>query len=218
MKAFVRSAAKDALQNIVFPGRFVWRLPASTRGLALTFDDGPHPEWTPAALDMLGRAGVRATFFLIGREVQKHPGIVRRIVAEGHAVGGHSFDHTVITGQSPAALVADLAHCRDAIAEACGTATRLFRPPRGEVSFGSIRTVCRAGFTLVHWSKTYSDYKHDGAPALMGRIERLGAHERDILLFHDNNGHTVEALGRAVPRWAEAGHRFEILRETRKCP
>jgi peptidoglycan/xylan/chitin deacetylase (PgdA/CDA1 family) len=213
MQAFVRSAAKDALQKIVFPGRFVWRLPASTRALALTFDDGPHPEWTPAALDMLGRAGVHATFFLIGREVQRHPDIVRRIVAEGHAVGGHSFDHTVITGQSSAALVADLARCRDAIADASGAVTRLFRPPKGEVSFGSIRTVCRAGFTLVHWSKTYSDYKHDGAPALIGRIERLGADERDILLFHDNNGHTVEALERAVQRWTDAGHRFEILRE-----
>jgi peptidoglycan/xylan/chitin deacetylase (PgdA/CDA1 family) len=213
MQSFVRSVAKDALQKIVFPGRFVWRLPASSRALALTFDDGPHPEWTPATLDMLARAGVRATFFMIGREAEKHPGIVRRIVEEGHAVGGHSFEHTVITGQSPAALVADLARCRDAIAAACGTVTHLFRPPKGEVSLGAIRTVCRAGFTLVHWSKTYSDYRHDGAPALMARIERLGAQERDILLFHDNNGHTVEALAHAVPRWRGAGHRFELLRE-----
>jgi len=213
MQSFVRVAAKDALQKVVFRGRFVWRLPASTRALALTFDDGPHPEWTPATLDMLARAGVRATFFLIGREAQKHPEIVRRIVAEGHAVGGHSFDHTVITGQSPTELVDDLARCRDAIADACGTVTRLFRPPKGEVSFGSIRTVCRAGFTLVHWSKTYSDYRHDGATALMARIERLGAEDRDILLFHDNNRHTVEALERAVPRWTGAGRRFEILRE-----
>jgi peptidoglycan/xylan/chitin deacetylase (PgdA/CDA1 family) len=213
MQSFVRSAAKDALQAIVFRGRFVWRLPATSRALALTFDDGPHPEWTPAALDMLARSGVRATFFLIGREAEKHPGIVRRIVAEGHTLGGHSYDHTVITTQSASALAADLARCRDAIAQACGTVTQLFRPPKGEVSFGSIRTVCREGFTLVHWSKTYSDYRQDGAPALLERIERLGAEDRDILLFHDNNRHTVEALERAVPRWMGAGHRFEALRE-----
>jgi peptidoglycan/xylan/chitin deacetylase (PgdA/CDA1 family) len=213
MQSFVRSAAKDALQKIVFPGRFVWRLPATSRALALTFDDGPHPEWTPATLEMLARSGVRATFFLIGREVEKYPEIVRRIVDEGHAVGGHSYDHTVITGQTPAELVADLARCRDAIAAACGTVTQLFRPPKGEVNFGAIRTVCRAGFTLVHWSKTYSDYKHDGAEALIARIDRLGAEDRDILLFHDNNRHTVEALERAVPLWTGGGHRFEVLRE-----
>jgi peptidoglycan/xylan/chitin deacetylase (PgdA/CDA1 family) len=213
MKSLVRSAAKDALQKIVFRGRFVWRLPASSRALALTFDDGPHPEWTPATLDMLARSGARATFFLIGREAEKYPAIVRRIVAEGHALGGHSFDHTVITGQTPEALVADLARCRDAIAQACGTVTRLFRPPKGEVSFGAIRTVCGSGYTLVHWSKTYSDYRQDGAPALLARIDDLGAQDRDILLFHDNNRHTVEALAQAVPRWAGAGHRFEALRE-----
>jgi len=213
MQALLRSAAKDALQKIVFPGRFVWRLPATSRALALTFDDGPHPEWTPATLEMLARAGVRATFFLIGREAEKHPEIVRRIVAEGHAVGGHSFDHSVITQLTPAELVADLGRCRDAIAQACGTVTPLFRPPKGEVSFGAIRTVCRAGFTLVHWSRTYSDYKQDGAAALLSRIECLGAEARDILLFHDNNGHTVEALERAVLRWMAAGHRFETLPE-----
>jgi peptidoglycan/xylan/chitin deacetylase (PgdA/CDA1 family) len=213
MLSFVRSAAKDALQNLVFPGRFVWRLGASSRSMALTFDDGPHPVWTPATLDLLRRLDVRATFFLIGREVERHPEIVRRIVAEGHAVGGHSYDHTVITGQSAAELVADLARCRDSIGRAAGADTRLFRPPKGEVSFGAIRTVCRAGFTLVHWSKTFSDYKQDGASALLGRIDRLGVQDRDILLFHDNNGQTIEALERAVPRWSEAGHRFDILRE-----
>ena len=213
MQAFIRGAAKDALQKIVFRGRFVWRLPESSTALALTFDDGPHPEWTPAMLDVLARAGVRATFFLIGREVEKHPEIVRRIVAEGHAVGGHSFDHSVITGQTPAELVADLARCRDAIARACGTVTQLFRPPKGEVSFGAIRTVCRAGFTLVHWSRTYSDYKQDGAAALLARIAHQGSQARDILLFHDNNAHTVEAMASALPGWIEAGHRFDILQE-----
>jgi len=211
MRSLVRNAAKDALQHLVFPGRFIWRLPASAGGVALTFDDGPHPVWTPRTLDMLAEAGVRATFFLIGREVEKHPEVVRRIVAEGHAVGGHSYDHTVITAQSPEQLVADLARCRDVISEATGTRTCLFRPPKGEVSYGSIRTVCRAGFTLVHWSKTYSDYQQDGTAPLLDRIERLSAQGGDILLFHDHNAHTVEALGVAIPRWQRSDLRFELL-------
>jgi peptidoglycan/xylan/chitin deacetylase (PgdA/CDA1 family) len=213
MLSLVRNAAKDALQGLVFPGRFVWRLPAASRSVALTFDDGPHPDWTPRTLDMLAQAGVKATFFLIGREAEKYPEIVRRIVAEGHAVGGHSYDHTVITARTPQGLVADLDHCREAIARAGGTATRLFRPPKGEVSFGAIRTVCRAGYTLVHWSKTFSDYRKDGTAALLERIERLSARSGDILLFHDHNAHTVEALGVAIPRWRDAELRFEVLSE-----
>jgi peptidoglycan/xylan/chitin deacetylase (PgdA/CDA1 family) len=213
MLALVRNASKDALQGLVFPGRFVWRLPPASRAVALTFDDGPHPDWTPRTLDMLADAGVKATFFLIGREAEKHPDIVRRIVAEGHAVGGHSYDHTVITARTPDELVADLDRCREAIAGAGGTTTRLFRPPKGEVSFGAIRTVCRAGYTLVHWSKTYSDYRQDGTAALLERIQQLSARAGDILLFHDNNVHTAEALAVAVPRWQAEELRFELLSE-----
>jgi peptidoglycan/xylan/chitin deacetylase (PgdA/CDA1 family) len=213
MLSLVRNAAKDALQGLVFPGRFVWRLPPASKAVALTFDDGPHPDWTPRTLDMLAATGVKATFFLVGREAEKHPAIVRRIVEEGHAVGGHSYDHTVITARPPAALVADLDHCREAITHAGGTPTRLFRPPKGEVSFGAIRTVCRAGYTLVHWSKTFSDYRKDGTAALLERIEQQSARGGDILLFHDHNAHTVEALGIAIPRWRAANLRFELLSE-----
>ncbi len=209
MLALVRTLSKDVLQQAVFPGRFLWRMPKPA--IALTFDDGPHPEHTPAMLDALARAGVRATFFVIGREVEKHPDLARRIVAEGHGIGGHSYDHTVITTLAPAALVDDLAHCRQVIREATGADTGLFRPPKGEVSLRSIRTVCRAGYTLVHWTKTYSDYKQDGVEALTRRIDAEPAIAGDILLFHDHNVHTVHTLDSKLPQWRSAGLKFEAL-------
>jgi peptidoglycan/xylan/chitin deacetylase (PgdA/CDA1 family) len=211
MRALIRNASKDALQHLFFPGRFLWRLPAASQAVALTFDDGPHPIHTPAMLDMLGRAGVRATFFVIGREVDKHPAIARRIVEEGHAIGGHSYDHTVITSQSHQALIHDLEHCRDAIAQATGTRTSLFRPPKGEVNISAIRTVCGAGFKLVHWTKTFSDYKQDGVAALIGRIESAPPIAGDVLLFHDQNAFTVEALVTQLPRWRQKGLAFQAL-------
>ena len=212
MLALVRSLSKDLLQQAVFPGRFLWRLPKAGGAVALTFDDGPHPEHTPAMLDMLARAGVRATFFVVGREVEKHPEVARRIVAEGHGIGGHSYDHTVITTLSSAALVADLAHCRQVIRTATGLDTGLFRPPKGEVSLASIRTVCRAGYTLVHWTRTYSDYRQDGVAALLGRIDTAPPIARDVLLFHDHNAFTVEALASRLPHWRAAGLAFESLK------
>jgi peptidoglycan/xylan/chitin deacetylase (PgdA/CDA1 family) len=214
MKSLLRRTAKDVLQTLVYPGRFLWRLPSRSGAVALTFDDGPDPQWTPPMLDLLAAMGTKATFFLVGRAVERHPELVRRIVAEGHAVGGHSFGHTVITRQDPAGLAEDLMRCRRTIAEACGVDTVLFRPPKGEVDWASIRVVCRAGYRLVHWSRTYSDYRRDGTAALLGRIQAAGAASGDILLFHDNNAFTLGALEAALPRWRGQPLRFERLSES----
>ena len=209
MLALARNLSKDLLQHAVFRGRFLWRLPRPR--IALTFDDGPHPEHTPAMLDALALSGTRATFFVVGREVEKHPEVARRIVAEGHGIGGHSQDHTVMTSLSPEALVADLARCRAAIRDATGLDTALFRPPKGEVSLRAIRTACNAGYTLVHWTRTYSDYRQDGVERLLGRLDAHPPAAGDILLFHDHNACTVEALGRRLPRWGDEKLAFEPL-------
>jgi peptidoglycan/xylan/chitin deacetylase (PgdA/CDA1 family) len=211
MQALLRNAAKSALQHVCFREYFVWRLPSARNAVALTFDDGPHPTYTDAVLDMLADAGVRATFFLVGRDVERHPQVARRIVAEGHAVGGHSYDHTVITGQSPAQLAADLRRCRGVIADATGRDTVLFRPPKGEVNFASIRRVCGLGYRLVHWSATFSDYLQDGTAPLLARIERNGVRAGDILLFHDHNPWTVEALAVMIPAWKQRGLQFATV-------
>ncbi len=210
MLALARTLSKDLLAQVVFPGRFLWRMPKPA--IALTFDDGPHPEHTPAMLDALARAGTRATFFVVGREVEKYPEVARRIVAEGHGIGGHSYDHTVMTTLDAAGLVDDLAHCRRVIREATGLDTGLFRPPKGEVSLRSIRTVCRAGYTLVHWTRTYSDYRQDGLDALLGRIDARPPTAGDVLLFHDHNAFTVQALAARLPQWQSTGLAFDPLR------
>ena len=218
MLALARTLSKDLLQQAVFPDRFLWRLPKPRRAIALTFDDGPHPEHTPAMLDVLARAGVHATFFVVGREVEKYPEVVRRIVAEGHGIGGHSYDHTVMTTLDAAALVADLAHCRQVIREATGLDTGLFRPPRGEVSLRSIRTACRAGYTLVHWTKTYSDYRQDGVEPLTRRIDAEPPIAGDVLLFHDHNAYTVRALDSKLPQWRSSGIEFAPLHRPVELP
>lgn len=211
MHRWLRDTGKDVLQRVVLRRRFMWRLGPGSREVALTFDDGPHPQYTPAVLDLLARLGVKATFFMVGEKVDAHPHIVRRIVDEGHCVGGHSYDHTVITTQSPQALAADLDKCRSAIRRAAGIDSDLFRPPKGEVNLASMRLVCRLGYRLVHWTRTYGDYRQDGVVPLLQRMQAQPPERGDILLFHDHNPHTVVALAQQIPRWQASGLTFGAL-------
>ena len=192
-------------------GRFLWRLPAGTRAVALTFDDGPHPEYTPAVLRLLSDLDVKATFFVIGRNVTRFPELVRRIADEGHVLGGHTFDHREIVTLTPGDLERELETCRGAIQDAAKVDTRWFRPPRGRMSLPSVRRVAALGYRTVHWTRTYSDYQCDGTEALTRRMTEQAARPRDIVLLHDHNPHTVAALATAIPRWRSQGLGFQCI-------
>ncbi|TFW09439.1 polysaccharide deacetylase family protein [Oxalobacteraceae bacterium OM1] len=207
----LRNTGKQALQRFYSAERFLWRLPAHAQAVALTFDDGPDPIHTPPLLDALRAAGIPATFFLIGEKVERHPELVRRMVEEGHAIGGHTWSHSEITALSADALAADLERCRAAMRAASGVDSVLFRPPRGKVNAAAIHRVCSRGYCLVHWTKTYSDYLKDGAGPLLQRMRRNPPAPRDIVLMHDHNAHTYEALLRAIPEWRERRLRFTAL-------
>jgi peptidoglycan/xylan/chitin deacetylase (PgdA/CDA1 family) len=207
---WLRVAGKEAL-HAYLRGRFLWRLPGDSGAIALTFDDGPHPEYTPAVLRLLAERGVKATFFVIGRNVTRFPDLVHRIAEEGHALGGHTFDHREIVGLTPEELAGELETCRRAIQDAAKIDTRWFRPPRGRMSLASLRRVAALGYRTVHWTRTYSDYQCDGADALTRRMIEQAARPRDIVLLHDHNPATVEALATAIPHWKSRGLGFQRL-------
>jgi peptidoglycan/xylan/chitin deacetylase (PgdA/CDA1 family) len=212
MIPWIRNLSKEFLQTLYLRKNFMWRLPGDdNNAIGLTFDDGPDPGYTPAILDLLARHDVKATFFVIGNNVERHPRLAREIVEQGHAIGGHTHTHCVIVNLSRQQLEDELGRCRAAIQDATGLDTRLFRPPRGQVSFSSVRRVAQLGYRLVHWSKTFSDYKCDSTQNLLNRIQHGSVRNRDILLFHDTNPHTVEALSNAIPRWQSSGFGFHRL-------
>jgi peptidoglycan-N-acetylglucosamine deacetylase len=208
---WLRTAGKEFLQNVYLRDRFLWRLPVGSRKVALTFDDGPDPTFTPQMLDLLARMEVKATFFVIGRHVERHPDLAQRIVREGHAIGGHTYEHRVIVSLSEPEIAGELTRCRRTIREATGVDSDWFRPPRGQVDFASVRCVCRLGYRLVHWSKTYGDFRCDGTDRLLDRISRDPVRARDIVLFHDHNPYTVEALARMIPAWRSQGIEFQTV-------
>jgi peptidoglycan/xylan/chitin deacetylase (PgdA/CDA1 family) len=210
VKSWLRDLAKEALQGALLRGGFLWRLPRSG-GVGLTFDDGPHPEFTPALLDLLARHRARASFFVVGARVDEHPEIARRIVAEGHAVGTHTYDHIEITSLRGEALATELGRGRRALSQATGVDSPLFRPPRGRVDWSRLRAVARLGYVTVHWSHTYSDYRLDGPEPLLARMAARPMRAGDIVLLHDHNPHTLAALETAIPEAQARGLVFRAL-------
>jgi len=136
----------------LFTPACAWRGARDDRRVALTFDDGPDPEWTPRLLDALGAAGVRGTFFLIGERAARAPGLVRRMAAEGHEIGNHSWSHRSPWLCGPRATEREIRRGHEQIAALTGTPPRHFRPPWGMVNAATFRALRRVGERCVFWS------------------------------------------------------------------
>lgn len=165
-----------------------WRLPAHCPHLALTFDDGPHPEVTPRILDCLAEYQQQATFFVIGSHVQRHPQIVRRAVAEGHQLGIHSSAHDRLFAlRSAQRQAADIDRCSALISDATGQAApRLFRPPVGLRGPQTHDVLRHRDLRLVTWTASARDGTGRPAPHSLRRLRRHWQ-ARAILVLHDGH-------------------------------
>jgi peptidoglycan-N-acetylglucosamine deacetylase len=202
-----------------------WRLPHGSTDVALTFDDGPHPERTPAVLDLLAQHGQQATFFVIGENVRRHPALARRIVDEGHAIGLHSDTHSWwFNCWPPPRLRRDLETCAASIAEATGRpAPTLFRPPVGLKNPMVGFITGRLGLRTVTWSCRALD---TGAASVEQVTTRLvnGLQPRAILGLHDGaepdkprpGTLCVDALARVLTVMQERGVRSRRIVATGK--
>jgi peptidoglycan-N-acetylglucosamine deacetylase len=151
----------------------------------LTFDDGPDAQWTPRVLDLLAAADCRATFFMVGLQAQRHPRIVRRVLAEGHEIGNHSWSHRNPWAMGTRAARREVSEGSAAIADVAGVAPRYFRPPYGRVRACMIEQAARLGETLMLWTVSARDWGPFGArcAAIKARLDRAGP--GDIVLMHD---------------------------------
>jgi len=164
----------------------LWRGPCDLPEVALTFDDGPHPEHTPRVLGLLDEAGAKATFFLLGAKVEAHPDIARRIVERGHGIGIHGYTHDRFQSlRRPNRIQQDLERALRAVEDATGTRCSLFRPPVGLVSPRTDTAADKLGLTIVAWSVRGRDgvasARHRDVAVRVRRGLRPGA----IVLLHD---------------------------------
>jgi peptidoglycan/xylan/chitin deacetylase (PgdA/CDA1 family) len=154
-------------------------------GVAITFDDGPHPEGTPAVLEILRDAGSPATFFLAGEQVTRRPALAAEIVAAGHRVELHCHRHRNQLRLTPRSLLDDAERGKAAIEEATGQEVHDYRPPYGIFSASGLRAVRRRGWRPVLWSLWGQDWKRRATPESIAKRATGGAVAGDILLLHD---------------------------------
>ena len=158
-------------------------------GVALTFDDGPHPEGTPAVLERLAGAGAVATFFLIGEQVERRPELAARIAAEGHQVAVHGYRHRLQLRMSAAAVTADIARARAVIEDAVGAdlagGVAWHRPPYGIYSAAGLRTVRETGLRPLLWSRWGKDWRKFTTPGRIAARATRALLPGDVILLHD---------------------------------
>lgn len=182
-------------------------------GVVLSFDDGPHPEGTPAILELLAKAGCRATFFMVGEQVERRPALAQRIVSEGHRAELHAFRHRLQLRLGDRAVVADIRRGRAAIEDATGRSVEWHRPPYGIYSPAGLGAVRAEGLRPLLWSSWGKDWRKLTTPErIAGRaLRRIGP--GDVILLHDadfyssrgSHRRTVDALPRILSELKRLG-------------
>lgn len=180
--------------------------------LTLTFDDGPDPKVTPRVLDTLDRYGARATFFVIGKHVRRHPQLLKEIAERGHAVGSHGYAHVMHPTEELAER--DLQANASLIREITGRETLLYRPPGGFANSAGTHAAVRNGMAVLLWTINSADAKEAKAEEIAANVLRA-PRSGDIVLMHDGPGHeeTAAALPAILSALEKKGYRFVTVPE-----
>jgi peptidoglycan/xylan/chitin deacetylase (PgdA/CDA1 family) len=176
-------------------------------GVALTFDDGPHPEGTPLVLETLREAGAQATFFLVGEQVVRRPALAAEIVAAGHRVELHCHRHRNTLRLTAAQVLDDAERARYAIEQASGQAIADHRPPYGIYSRSALGAVRRRGWRPVLWSQWGRDWARDATAASIARRATATVRDGDIVLLHDADYYSARGS------WARTAAALPIILE-----
>ena len=185
----------------------------------LTFDDGPHPMYTERILGVLRKAGVRATFFVVGTQARAHPDLLRAIAAQGHDIADHSYSHDDMTTKSAAQVQQELLRTAVIVADVTGKRPRLFRPPGGKHNAGVRAAAAQVGFTTVMWSADVGVCAglspERGLAQLLSDIKPGG-----IVLLHNGPDETIDILPGLLAALKKRGYSFGTLSEVteRKPP
>ncbi|MGM0409739.1 MAG: polysaccharide deacetylase family protein [Bacillota bacterium] len=204
-------------QALKYPDTFFVKGPDLKKRIALTFDDGPDKVNTPKILDILAKNNVRATFFLLGENVERHPKIAKRIKNEGHQIGNHSWSHPNFREmESNIVIDKEIIPTSERINKATGEFPRLLRPPFGAINDQTIEILKEKNWKIVNWSIDSYDWNipQSNYYEIVNRIQRLH-HLGGIILLHNNinNKSTVKALPKLIEFLKEENYEFNIIDE-----
>lgn len=182
--------------------------------IALTFDDGPHPEHTLEILEILEQRSLKATFFLQGVEAERHPDLVRRIDQQGHQIANHGYIHCHTGEVNSKEYVAGILRAQQVLEGIAGRPVpRVFRPPYGATSLVTLWKLLKLGFQYVFWSVDSCDSFVQHPDELVDSFEKQPLRPGDILLFHEDYRLTVDALPRILDRLMAEKYNFVSVSE-----
>jgi peptidoglycan-N-acetylglucosamine deacetylase len=198
----------------------IFRVNETEKVVALTFDDGPSPVWTPKILDELKKANIKATFFMLGEHVVKYPEIARQVAEEGHEIGNHTYDHRVLLYYTPEELGKEITDTEQVIRKATGKTTAYFRPPKGWVKDWEKKKIESLGYKIILWSLNSKDWvTFDDKYIVRYVIKHI--RPGDIILFHDSGGvfrteggnrnETVKTVRLLAVELGNLGYRFVTI-------
>ncbi len=182
------------------------------KAIALTFDDGPHPQFTPKLLDILRRENIRATFFVVGEMAEQYPDLVRAERSAGHVIGNHTYHHVNLTKIPVAEVLTEWDACQHVVEAIIGAQMRFCRPPGGDYDDTVIRAAMALGLTTVLWTDDPGDYASPGDTVIRRRVlDRVG--NGGIILLHDGIQQTIDVLPQIIEYLKKKGYRFVTTAE-----
>jgi peptidoglycan/xylan/chitin deacetylase (PgdA/CDA1 family) len=204
--------------------RILWRVPTQQQVIALSFDDGPHPQFTPQILDLLDEHQIPATFFLIGRHVHQQPELARRIANGLHEIGNHTFTHRILPFLRDDMIVQEIRHTGEIIGEVTGKSARFLRPPMGLFTKRVVDLIEGCGYEVVIGDVYPRDPHRPGREKIYHRVISR-ARPGSIIILHDggNSGHvdrsqTVWAVQQIVRQLRGKNYRFVTISQLVSLP
>lgn len=196
----------------------------------LTFDDGPNEPYTSQILDILKEFGIRATFFVCGKNIERYPEVTKRIVYDGHAIGNHTYSHSQILNTAsfliPKIFIPEIEKTTILVQNVTGVTTKLFRPPWGILAPSIRKYLCAQGYSIVYWDITSFDWKKISAETIKKNVLE-NMKPNSVVLFHDggenrfrkNHLQTVLALRPIIQNLQTRGYLFEYIADSQtSCP
>ena len=194
----------------------IFKIDTEKKVVAITFDDGPDPKYTPVLLEALHLEGVKATFFVLGNQAEKSPQILQWIHKAGHEIGNHGYAHPDIKKLKRPEIYQEIKRAEKVIVNTVGVKPQCYRPPGGVVTPAVLKATYDAGYELIHWSVDPKDWKRNRtAEVIAGSIKnKIGS--GDILLFHDggvNQEESLKALVSLIHDMRKSGYEFVTVSE-----
>ena len=192
----------------------VWDIPNNKNKVYLTFDDGPTPEVTEWVLELLSKENIKATFFCIGKNIEKHPEIFKKTIDSGHSIGNHTYNHLQGWKTSSKKYTENVDLCENEIRKLNTIENNLFRPPYGKIKPIQSRILRKKGFKIIMWDVLSKDYDQSVSPEICLDNVTKNTSQGSIIVFHDSlkaQKNLEYTLPKAITFLKNKGFKFEMI-------